>query len=116
MSLGCTRTSSCLCGQWERVGGALLDSADRNDHDGVRRVPRLPPPGIPSKRPLEGKGIMSSGRSPSPVPRVPLGLGIARIQHCPIGGHWTLVFPVREASLTDEERLFAAEHHDIRIP
>jgi hypothetical protein len=45
-----------------------------------------------------------------------IDLGIARIQHCPVGGHWTLVLPVREADLTEEERRFATEHHDIRIP
>ena len=45
-----------------------------------------------------------------------IDLGIARIQHCPVGKHWTLVVPVREADLTDDERRFAAEHHDIRIP
>jgi hypothetical protein len=45
-----------------------------------------------------------------------IDLGVARFQHCPVGHHWTLVFPVRDADLTDEERLFAAEHHDIRIP
>lgn len=45
-----------------------------------------------------------------------LDLGIARIQHCPVGNHWSLVVPVREADLTDDERRFAAEHHDIRIP
>lgn len=45
-----------------------------------------------------------------------IDLGIARIQHCPVGKHWTLVVPVREADLTDDERRFAAEHHDIRVP
>ncbi len=45
-----------------------------------------------------------------------IDLGIVRIQHCPVGHHWTLVVPVRDADLTDEERHVAAEHHDIRIP
>lgn len=45
-----------------------------------------------------------------------IDLGIARIQHCPVGNHWTLVLPVREADLTDDERRVAAEHRDIRIP
>jgi len=45
-----------------------------------------------------------------------IDLGIARFQHCPVGSHWTLVVPVRERDLSDEERRFAAEHHDIRIP
>ena len=33
-----------------------------------------------------------------------------------VGKHWSLVVPVREADLTEEERQFAREHHDIRIP
>jgi hypothetical protein len=45
-----------------------------------------------------------------------LDLGIARLQRCPVGGHWTLVVPVREASLTDEERRIAGVHRDVRIP
>lgn len=45
-----------------------------------------------------------------------IDLGIARFQHCPVGHHWTLVLPVREADLTDDERRFAAAHHDVRIP
>jgi hypothetical protein len=43
-------------------------------------------------------------------------LGCARFQRCPVGGHWTLVVPVRDAQLTDARRLEAAEHHDLRIP
>jgi hypothetical protein len=45
-----------------------------------------------------------------------IDLGVARLQHCPIGRHWTLVVPVRDSDLTDEEREFARAHHDIRIP
>lgn len=45
-----------------------------------------------------------------------LRLGWARLQRCPVGKHWTLVTPVREAELTYEERRMAAEHHDVRIP
>jgi hypothetical protein len=45
-----------------------------------------------------------------------IDLGVARLQRCPVGHHWTLVVPVREADLSDEERRFAADHHDIRIP
>lgn len=45
-----------------------------------------------------------------------IDLGIARIQHCPVGKHWSLVVPVRDADLSDEERRSAAEHHDIRVP
>jgi hypothetical protein len=45
-----------------------------------------------------------------------LDLVVARVQRCPVGKHWSLVVPVREADLTEEERQFAREHHDIRIP
>ena len=45
-----------------------------------------------------------------------LDLGVARFQWCPVGRHWTLVTPVRESDLTDEDRRVAAEHHDVRIP
>jgi hypothetical protein len=41
-----------------------------------------------------------------------LDLGVARIQRCPIGKHWSLVTPVRDSDLTDEERTFARAHHD----
>jgi hypothetical protein len=45
-----------------------------------------------------------------------LDLVVARIQRCPVGHHWSLVVPVREADLTEGERQFAREHHDVRIP
>jgi hypothetical protein len=45
-----------------------------------------------------------------------LDLVVARVQRCPVGKHWSLVVPVREADLTEEERQFAQDHHDIRIP
>jgi len=45
-----------------------------------------------------------------------LDLLVARVQRCPVGNHWSLVVPVRAADLTDEERQFAREHHDVRIP
>ena len=43
-------------------------------------------------------------------------LGIARLQRCPVGNHWSLVTPVRERDLNDEERAAAHAHRDIRIP
>jgi hypothetical protein len=43
-------------------------------------------------------------------------LGIARLQRCPVGRHWTLVVPVRDQDLSDEERALAAAYHDARIP
>jgi len=45
-----------------------------------------------------------------------IDLLVARFQRCPAGGHWSLVVPVREASLTGSERQSAREHRDIRIP
>jgi hypothetical protein len=45
-----------------------------------------------------------------------LDLGAARIQWCPVGGHWSLVTPLRTADLSADERRSAAAHHDLRIP
>jgi hypothetical protein len=45
-----------------------------------------------------------------------IDLGIARVQRCPVGRHWSLVTPVRSSELTDAERKFAREHRDVRIP
>jgi hypothetical protein len=43
-------------------------------------------------------------------------LGWARFQRCPVGKHWSLVTPVRESDLTDDERALAHSHRDVRIP
>jgi len=45
-----------------------------------------------------------------------LDLVVARVQRCPVGQHWSLVVPVRNTDITEEERQFALAHHDIRIP
>jgi hypothetical protein len=45
-----------------------------------------------------------------------LRLGWARYQYCPVGRHWSLVKPVRISELTEDERCFADEHRDVRIP
>jgi hypothetical protein len=45
-----------------------------------------------------------------------LDLVVARVQHCPVGKHWSLVVPVREADLTEGERQFARAHHDLPVP
>lgn len=45
-----------------------------------------------------------------------IDLGVARVQRCPVGHHWTLVVPVRDAELTDDERRVASEHHDLPVP
>lgn len=43
-------------------------------------------------------------------------LGWWRFQRCPVGGHWSLVTPVRQSDLGPEERRSASQHHDLRIP
>ncbi|HUY20707.1 MAG TPA: hypothetical protein VMV22_00050 [Acidimicrobiales bacterium] len=43
-------------------------------------------------------------------------LGWWRLQRCPVGKHWTLVTPVKDADLSDEERASAELHRDVRIP
>ena len=43
-------------------------------------------------------------------------LGWYRFLYCPVGRHWTLVKPVRNEDLTDDELRTAYEHQDIRIP
>jgi hypothetical protein len=45
-----------------------------------------------------------------------LRLGWRRFQHCPVGQHWTLVAPVRNAELSKNERRAAAAVHDLRLP
>lgn len=45
-----------------------------------------------------------------------LKLGWWRFQRCPVGRHWSLVTPVRESELTEEQKRVAREHHDIPIP
>jgi hypothetical protein len=43
-------------------------------------------------------------------------LGWWRFQRCPVGGHWTLVRPVRESELSERERRRARETRDVRVP
>jgi hypothetical protein len=45
-----------------------------------------------------------------------LRLGWWRVQRCPVGRHWSLVTPVNPDTLTEDERRFAGEHQDIRVP
>jgi hypothetical protein len=42
-------------------------------------------------------------------------LGSVRYERCPVGKHWSLVRPVRENELTDDERRSAAQYRH-RIP
>jgi hypothetical protein len=39
-----------------------------------------------------------------------------RAQYCPVGRHWTVVVPVRENELTDDEKRIARDRHDIPLP
>lgn len=43
-------------------------------------------------------------------------LGWARVQRCPVGPHWSLVTPVKESELGDEDLSWAHQHRDLRIP
>lgn len=43
-------------------------------------------------------------------------LGWWRFQRCPVGRHWSLVAPVKESDLTEDQRRLARAHKDIRIP
>ena len=43
-------------------------------------------------------------------------LGPWRLQRCPVGAHWSLVRPVKAASLSEAERREADAHRDIRLP
>jgi hypothetical protein len=43
-------------------------------------------------------------------------LGLWRVQRCPVGHHWSLVTPVNESDLSEDERRFAREHQDFPLP
>ena len=43
-------------------------------------------------------------------------LGWWRLQHCPVGRHWSIVVPVKDAALDAAELRAAREHRDARIP
>jgi hypothetical protein len=43
-------------------------------------------------------------------------LGWWRLQHCPVGNHWSIVSLVKEDDLTEDEKRVAAEYRDTRIP
>jgi len=45
-----------------------------------------------------------------------LRLGPWRLQRCPVGGHWSIVTPVRRSELTEEQDRAAARSRDIRVP
>jgi hypothetical protein len=41
-----------------------------------------------------------------------IDLGWARIQRCPVGGHWSLVIRVDESDLTPQDKKLASQHRD----
>lgn len=45
-----------------------------------------------------------------------LRLGPWRIQRCPVGHHWSVVTPVKEAALSKRERHEARSHRDTFLP
>jgi hypothetical protein len=45
-----------------------------------------------------------------------LRLGPWRLQHCPVGAHWSLVTPVNETQLSEFERELGHSQRDLRIP
>ena len=45
-----------------------------------------------------------------------LRLGFWRLQRCPVGSHWSLVTPVREDELSEEQLRAARAQRDVRIP
>ena len=63
---------------------------------------------LPPRPPLQhcGSRRLAQGRAPR----------WARSQYCPVGRHWSLVVPVKDADLTPAERAQAAERRDASIP
>jgi hypothetical protein len=45
-----------------------------------------------------------------------LRLGWWRVQRCPVGGHWSIVTPVKESDLSQHERRTANRHRETWIP
>ena len=45
-----------------------------------------------------------------------LRFGWWRFQRCPVGKHWSIVTPVKESELTEDERRTANEHKDATVP
>jgi hypothetical protein len=43
-------------------------------------------------------------------------LGTLRLQFCPVGRHFTVVRPLKDAEITDEVLEIAREHRDVRVP
>jgi hypothetical protein len=45
-----------------------------------------------------------------------LRFGWWRFQYCPVGRHWSVVVPVRQAELSAKQLRAARDQHDIRLP
>lgn len=45
-----------------------------------------------------------------------LRLGWWRFQRCPVGKHWSIVTPVRQAELNALEQISARKRTDVRLP
>jgi hypothetical protein len=45
-----------------------------------------------------------------------LRFGWWRFQYCPVGRHWSIVTPVREDALSEDEQRLARAQHDIWLP
>jgi hypothetical protein len=45
-----------------------------------------------------------------------LRLGLWRVQWCPVGRHVALVHLLKNANLSETDRVFAARHHDVPVP
>ena len=43
-------------------------------------------------------------------------LGWWRIQRCPVGRHWSVVTPVKDSELTDDEKRLARGRRDLPLP
>jgi hypothetical protein len=43
-------------------------------------------------------------------------LGPWRLQRCPVGGHFSIVTPIKESDLNPWQRRSARAHQDIRVP
>jgi hypothetical protein len=43
-------------------------------------------------------------------------LGPWRLQHCPVGHHWSIVTRIDDTTVAPEELAEARRHHDLHIP
>jgi hypothetical protein len=79
--------------------------------DETTRLPNRWEPGGPLPQRSSVHDDLDSGSVPEAV-----RFGWWRLQCCPVGKHWSIVTPVKETELSEEEKLAASEHKDIRLP